>query len=97
MPIYRLFVPSVPQLPNVPLIAPQTLFEGRIRRLDMRVTKIFKLTNRVKLQANLDAYNALNSSAIQTYNQNFILGGAWLTPTLILPARFAKITAQIDF
>jgi hypothetical protein len=34
---------------NVPLIAPQTLFEGRIRRLDMRLTKNIKLTNRVKL------------------------------------------------
>ena len=26
------------------------------------------------------------SSAIQTYNQTFIQNGAWLTPTLILPA-----------
>ena len=46
---------------------PQTLFEGRIRRLDLRLTKIFQLTTeRVRLQANLDAYNALNSSAVQT-------------------------------
>jgi hypothetical protein len=26
-----------------------------------------------------------------------IAGGAWLTPTLILPARFAKISAQLYF
>jgi hypothetical protein len=39
----------------------------------------------------------LNSSAIQTYNQTFITNGNWLTPTLILPARFAKISAQVDF
>ena len=41
------------------------------------------------------AHNALNSSAVQTYNQT--LGPAYLTPTLVLPARFAKISAQIDF
>ena len=52
---------------------------------------------RMRTQFSVDLYNALNSSAIQTYNQNFIAGGAWLTPTLILPARFAKLTAQIDF
>jgi hypothetical protein len=50
-----------------------------------------------RTQLSVDLYNALNSSAIQTYNQTFIVGGAWLTPTLILPARFANLTAQIDF
>jgi hypothetical protein len=43
----------------------------------------------------LDLYNALNSSAVQTYNQTY--GPAYLTPTLVLPARFAKISAQLDF
>ena len=42
-------------------------------------------------------YNALNGSAIESYNEAFIAGGAWLTPTGILTARFAKITAQFDF
>ena len=50
-----------------------------------------------RTQLSVDLYNALNSSAIQTYNQTFIQNGAWLTPTLILPARFAKLTAQFDF
>jgi hypothetical protein len=45
----------------------------------------------------LDLYNALNSSVIQTYNQTFVPGSSWLVPTLILPARFAKISAQVDF
>jgi hypothetical protein len=51
----------------------------------------------MRTQFSVDVYNTLNSSAIQTYNQTFILNGAWLTPNLILPARFAKLTAQIDF
>jgi hypothetical protein len=42
-------------------------------------------------------YNGLNSSAIRTYNQTFIVNGAWLTPALVLPARFATLTAQVDF
>jgi hypothetical protein len=80
---------------NVPLIAPQTLFEGRIRRLDLRVTKIFQVTKRVKLQANLDAYNALNSSAVQTLNITF--GRNWKSPTTILDARLLQFSAQLSF
>ena len=38
-----------------------------------------------------------DSSAIRTYNETFIVKGAWLTPNLVLPARFAKLTAQVDF
>ena len=38
-----------------------------------------------------------NTDAIQSYNQTFVVNGAWLTPTGILAARFAKITAQFDF
>ncbi len=80
---------------NVPLIAPQTLFEGRIRRLDMRVTKIFQVTKRVKFQANLDAYNALNSSAVQTIQTTF--GPNWLSPTTILDPRILQLSGQLSF
>jgi hypothetical protein len=38
-----------------------------------------------------------NSAAVLTYNQAFIPGGAWLTPTSVLQPRYGKITAQIDF
>jgi hypothetical protein len=80
---------------NVPLVAPQTLFEGRIRRLDLRLTKIFRVTNRMRLQANLDAYNALNSSAIQSVQTSF--GPNWLSPTTILDARILQISGQLTF
>ena len=80
---------------NVPLIAPQTLFEGRIRRLDLRVTKIFKLTPRTRLHANLDAYNALNSSAVQSLQTTF--GPNWRSPTTILDPRILQFSAQLIF
>jgi carboxypeptidase family protein len=37
----------------------------------------------------------LTGSFIATVNQTY--GARWLTPTLVLPARFAKVSAQFDF
>jgi len=82
--------------PNVTVnvIVPGALYGDRVNQLDFRVAKILRL-GRARTQVGLDLYNALNSSAVQTYNQT--LGSAYLTPTLVLPSRFAKISAQIDF
>jgi hypothetical protein len=80
---------------NIPLVMPNTLFEGRIRRLDIRVTRYFQLTKRMRLQANIDAYNALNSSAIQNINTTF--GASWLTPTQILDPRILQLSGQLTF
>jgi hypothetical protein len=80
---------------NVPLVVPQTLFEGRTRRLDLRLTKNFQLTKRMRLQANLDAYNALNSSAVQTVQTTF--GPNWLTPNTILDPRILQLSGQLTF
>jgi hypothetical protein len=64
--------------------------------MDLRFAKIFRF-GRSKTQVGLDIYNITNSNAVQTYNQNFIPNGAYLVPTGILQARFAKISAQVDF
>jgi hypothetical protein len=32
-----------------------------------------------------------------TFNNSFVPGGAWLTPTRIAPARYFKIGGQFDF
>jgi hypothetical protein len=58
------------------------------------VAKVLKF-GRARAQVGVDLYNTLNSSAVQSYN--LTLGTAYLTPTLVLPARFAKLSAQIDF
>ena len=80
---------------NIPLVLPYQQFEARIRRLDLRLTKNFNLTKTVRLQANLDAYNALNSSAIQALNNTF--GSNWLSPTQILDPRLLQVSAQLSF
>jgi hypothetical protein len=45
----------------------------------------------------VDIFDVLNSAAALGYNQVFVPGGPWLTPTSVLSARFAKISAQFDF
>jgi hypothetical protein len=81
---------------TVNLVAPGEVLGDRVNQVDFRASKIVRLGT-IRTQLSVDVYNALNSSAVQTYNQSFIVGGAWLTPNLVLPARFAKVTAQIDF
>ena len=80
---------------NVPLVMPATQFEGRIRRLDIRLSKNFQLRRGMRFQANLDAYNALNSSAIQNVNNTF--GASWLNATQILDPRILQVSGQLTF
>ena len=80
---------------TVPLVVPNTMFENRIRRLDLRLTKYFNITTRLRLQANLDVYNALNSNAVQTDNTAY--GANWLQPVQILDPRLFQISAMLTF
>ena len=79
---------------TVPLVAPQTLFEPRITRLDLRVSKIVQI-NRVRLQLNLDAYNALNAGSIISVNDTF--NARWRQPDSIIDPRHVQIGGQISF
>lgn len=80
---------------TVPLIQANSLYEGRIRRLDLRLTRYFNITKRVRLQANFDAYNALNSNAIQAINTAY--GANWLQPVQILDPRILQFSGQLSF
>jgi hypothetical protein len=79
---------------TVNMVEPGRLYGDRINQLDFRIAKIMKF-GRTRTQIGMDVYNLTNSSAIQTYNQTY--GARYLTPTLVLPARFAKLSAQFDF
>ena len=78
----------------VPLVAPQTLFDDRIRRLDFRLSKIINY-NRFRFQINFDAYNALNSASVRSVNGTY--GSRWGNPTSIMDPRIFEIGGQIDF
>ncbi len=71
-----------------------------MNELDVRFAKILRL-GRTRANVALDLLNAMNADTILVPNQNFIPGGAWLTPTgtqtPVMTARTAKITVQYDF
>ena len=76
-------------------LAPSTVIART--RSTSAFAKIFRFGT-TKTQVGLDIYNVTNANPVQSYNQNFIrTGRIWLTPTGILQARFAKISAQFDF
>ena len=84
---------------NVSLIVPNSMYEGRVRRLDLRLTKNFQITPKVRLQTNLDAYNALNSSAVQSTQSTYGTpdGGNWLVPNSVLDPRILQVSFQLTF
>ena len=64
--------------------------------MDIRVGKIVRF-GKSRVNVGFDVYNRLNSAAVLSYNQAIIPNGRWLTPTSVMTARFAKVSAQIDF
>jgi hypothetical protein len=80
---------------SVPLIKPGTVFGDRLNQLDFRVSKIFRVWDGRRIQANVDVYNMLNGAAVLAQNNNF--GAAWLMPNQILQGRLVRFSGQIDF
>jgi hypothetical protein len=81
---------------TVNLIAPGTMYGDRVNQLDVRIGKIVSIGKTQTLLA-VDAYNALNSSAVLTYNPTFVPGGAWLRPNSVLTPRFIRLTVEMTF
>ena len=81
---------------TVNLEPPSTYYEDRVNQLDMRVAKVLRMNNK-RLQVGVDLFNAFNSNAVQTFNNSYTPTGVWQVPTLIVPARLIRISAQVDF
>jgi hypothetical protein len=81
---------------TVNLIEPGTVWSDRVNAIDLRVAKVLRF-GRTRSNVGVDLYNLLNSSAVLSYNQAFNPGGRWLVPTTVMAARFAKVSASIDF
>ena len=80
---------------TVGLLAPNTHYDDRTMRLDMRFGKSVRLTQRVKVQGNVDLYNVTNSGSVLADTNAF--GARWLVPTLVLEPRILQFSAQITF
>ncbi len=81
---------------TVNLVEPGTLYGARINNVDMRIAKILRFRG-VRTQLGVDIYNVLNTDVVTLYNNGYSPTGAWLTPTAILPARYARFNLQLDF
>jgi hypothetical protein len=82
---------------TVNLVTPGSLYGDRVNELDLRLSKILKF-GRTRAKVSVDLYNALNSSAVLTYNQTYNPATTtWLTPTSVLNARVIKIGASFNF
>jgi hypothetical protein len=69
------------------------LHGDRLHQVDFRFSKLLRFGG-TRARANMDVYNALNSSAVLVQNDAF---GDWQRPTEILIARFFKFSVQFDF
>jgi hypothetical protein len=82
---------------TVNLVTPGSLYGDRVNELDLRLSKILKFGG-TRAKVSVDLYNALNSSAVLTYNQTYNPATTtWLTPTSVLNARVIKVGASFNF
>lgn len=83
---------------QVALLNPNVNYEARRTQLDLRLTKLFSLGQGRRLQANFDLYNALNSAALLTTNNNFrLVNNQWRNPTAILAGRLIQLSGRLTF
>ncbi len=78
----------------VPLIAPGTKLLGRHNQLDLRFKRLFKVRG-IQLEAQADAYNALNTGVVLTAVQTF--GTALDRPASTLQGRLFRFGMQAKF
>jgi hypothetical protein len=76
------------------LIEPNRTYGDRVTQLDLRMSKIFRMSNS-RLSINFDLANLLNRNDILGVTTTY--GAAWLTPTAILDPRLFKLGVQYDF
>jgi carboxypeptidase family protein len=81
---------------TVNLVEPGTLYGDRVNQIDFRISKLLRF-GRTRTLVGVDLYNLTNTDTPLTYNQTFVPGGQWLTPTTIMTARFFKLGVQFDF
>ena len=79
---------------TVNLFDPGQMFRDRITQLDIHVGKVLRF-GRTRTNVGVDVFNATNSSVVQNSNTTF--GANWLRPTLVMPARFVKVSMQLEF
>ena len=71
------------------------MFDDRLTRLDLRIGKRIEVTQRMRLQANVNVYNVFNGSASSVLNVNY--GPLWLQPSLLQDGRMLQFSGTLTF
>ena len=79
---------------SVPLIAPGSKYGDRLTQLDLRVARTLRIRG-VQIQAAVDMFNALNSSAV--FNEVQTYGSSLGRPTDVIQGRLFRFGAQMKF
>ena len=66
-----------------------------MNQLDFRFTKRVALSERSRIQVNVDLYNALNRSPVVGVVTQY--GSRWLVPSQILDGRLIQFSGNVSF
>ncbi len=79
---------------QVNLVNPGTSYGDRLNQVDLRFSKLLN-TGGGRLDLNVDVYNAFNTDAILTQQNNY--GATWTSPLSVIQPRFVKFSVRWDF
>jgi len=86
------------QTATIALIPNNTLFGERIKQLDFRLSRFFRVGGRARVQGNLDIYNILNENTILNEQTRYnTTNNQWRNAIQIMTGRFVKVGAQLTF
>ena len=71
------------------------MFADRMTRLDLRLGKRLRLTERVTLQGNLNVFNVFNGAAIHALNTTY--GGSWQVPSRTQDGRMVQFSGTLTY
>ena len=76
------------------LIRPLSRYEPRVQQVDLRFTRVFRLSA-LKVNGNVDIANLFNTGNVLSVTERY--GPAWLNVLQTLGGRMIKFSTQIDF
>jgi hypothetical protein len=71
------------------------MFAGRMTRLDLRLGKRLRLSERFSLQGNLNVFNVFNTAAVAVLNTTY--GGNWQLPSRTQDGRMVQFSATLNY
>jgi len=84
---------------TVNLVEPAQVYGDRVTQIDMRFAKVLRFGRR-RIDIGVDLYNLFNTNDPAGYEQTFdydTQGASWLRPSSIVPPRFARVNASVNF